>query len=145
MLVIILEAGLPWNIYFSSPMSHVYKATTKNNMLYALYFQDVFSKYKHNLQQQTGFLTALLNSNPPVIAEAYPLHSPDACKELSTMWKASFIPISGLNLDKIRNYFGMSLISVWLQNVADRIEKCPCAYCTFVAYITQNFVMLKAI
>lgn len=51
------------------------------------------------------------------------------------MWKASFIPISGLNLDKIRNYFGMSFISVWLQKVADRIEKCPCAYCTFVAYI----------
>ena len=92
-----------------NPPSFLLKATT-HDMLYIVctfHFQDVFDKYKYNLQGQTGFLTALLNSNPPVIAEAYPLHSQDVRKELSTMWKSSFIPFSGLNIDKIRNYFGM--------------------------------------
>lgn len=54
-----------------------------------------------------GLLTALLRSKPAVVEEAYPLHNWKEITELSNMFKLSFIPMRGLNLDRIRNYFGM--------------------------------------
>ena len=63
-------------------------------------FQEVFKSNKFKVEENKGFLTALLNSKPQLIAE-----------ELSSMLKFSFVPdFRGLNLGKIRNYFGMSFI-----------------------------------
>jgi len=74
-------------------------------------FQEVFKSNKFKVEENKGFLTALLNSKPQLITEAYPLHNQSTCKELSSMLKFSFVPdFRGLNLGKIRNYFGMCFI-----------------------------------
>ena len=82
---------------------------------FSIPFQEVFQEHKFKVEGKKGFLTALLTSKPQLVAEAYPLHNQDTCKELSSMLKCSFIPdFRGLNLGKIRNYFGMSFIYKWV-------------------------------
>lgn len=65
---------------------------------------------KYDIPPGKGFLSALLDSSPPIIREAFPLHDSEEKNDLVRMLKLSLIPMRGIDVDKIRNYFG----KMWL-------------------------------
>ena len=53
-----------------------------------------------------GLIAGLLASSPPIIEEEFPLHNCEAILDLDRMLKLSFTPLKGIDVHKIRNYFG---------------------------------------
>ncbi len=68
--------------------------------------QEVFKELEYSVPGGKGFLGALLGSEPSIIGEEFPLHDPRQIADLSGMLKQSFLPLRGIDVDKIRNYFG---------------------------------------
>ncbi len=68
--------------------------------------QASFKEHKHEVKEGKGFLSALQDSEPQLIEEAYPLHDPDKIGALSHMFRFSLIPMWGISVGKIRDYFG---------------------------------------
>ena len=84
------------------------------------------------------FLTALTNSTPPVIKESYPLHYRQEKGELITMLKYS--PLRGLNLAKIRSYFGAYVIwlSDWICSLEFSINLIECLLVFHLFYLLKK-------
>ena len=69
--------------------------------------QDVFKKLSYKVEDgQKGFLSALLNCAPPVLDEHFPLHDYKEIRKLDGMLKKSSIPLKGIDINAVRNYFG---------------------------------------
>jgi hypothetical protein len=68
--------------------------------------QEVYKDFGHRVPEGKGFVAALLESNPPIIEEEFPLHDKEQICDISRMLKRSFIPLKGIDVEKIRNYFG---------------------------------------
>ncbi len=68
-------------------------------------------KYKVHGQQR-GFIAVLLDSEPPILEEEYPLHECNEISQLSSMLRKSLVPFRGIDVDKIRNYFGRRCIII---------------------------------
>ena len=66
----------------------------------------MFEKLKCVLPKEKPFLTALLGSTPPVLSDAFPLHDQQELSYLGRMLKRSFLPLKGIDVDLMRNYFG---------------------------------------
>ena len=82
------------------------------------------------MAEKKGFLSFLQSCDPCLVEEAYPLHNQDSIKDLSQMLKSSFIPLKGLNVDKIRNYFGTVVLTSSEAVIASATQ--PCRDCTWV-------------
>lgn len=92
--------------YAGRILTHADTLTHKHLLRTYLIPQAVFKDRKHKVKEGNEFLSALQSSKPPLIEEAYPLHDPSNIKALSRMFWFSFIPLYGMSLERIRNYFG---------------------------------------
>ena len=100
--------GLVYSVgYIHSYMYIIHTLSLSHTHILTL-LQNVFKKHGHKVDKDDkGFLWSLLNSSPPVVTEAYPLHNKNEIGKLSKMLHWSFVPFSGFDVNTIRNYFGM--------------------------------------
>lgn len=72
-----------------------------------LLVQGLFKASHHQLVERKGFLTALQSSQPAIVSEAFPVHGQDETRALGRMLRSSLLPFRGLDINRIRSYFGM--------------------------------------
>lgn len=71
-------------------------------------WQEAYKELKYEVPSGKGFITALVSSSPSIVEEEFPLHDSEQVADLSRMLKLSFLPLKGIDVDKIRNYFGIT-------------------------------------